>query len=154
MSALPLPIRHFVNRDRELKEIKKYLRSDPQNVCRCVLVHGAVGMGKTTTAIKVANEMLDANRNTVVVYVNCRYVTLLEDLAEKIGNQLYGHFTFNEPISEIKKRLISEEKSCTILFLDNFEFLLHLGDSGNAEKLSERLNEESEIMNFITEIVR
>ena len=96
--------------------------------------------------------MLDTNPNTAIVYVNCRYVASHDDLAVKIGSELY-HFHFNEPISAIKKRLINEEEFYTILFLDNFEFLLHLSDSGSAEKQSERLNEESEIMNFITEIV-
>ncbi len=152
MSGLPRPVRHFVNRARELTEIRKYLSPDPQNDCRCVLVHGAIGMGKTATAIKATNEMLDTNPNTVVVRVNCRYVASFLDLAEKIGNQLH-HFPFNESISEMKRRLINEEEFYTILFLDDFEFLLHLGDSNNAEKQSGTLMEESEIMNFITEIV-
>ncbi|KAL9986233.1 hypothetical protein ACROYT_G000344 [Oculina patagonica] len=151
MSGLPRPVRHFVNRVRELTEMKKYLSPDPQNDCRCVLVHGAIGMGKTTTAIKATNEMLDTNPNTVVVYVNCRYVASFVDLAERIGNQLH-HFPFNESISEMKWRLINDEEFYTILFLDNFEFLLHLGDSWSAEKQSEMLMEESEIMKFITEI--
>ncbi len=73
------------------------------------------------------------------------------DLAEKIGNKLH-HFPFNESISEMKRRLINEEEFYTILFLDNFEFLLHLGDSRSAEKQPETLMEELEIMKFITEI--
>ncbi|KAL9986236.1 hypothetical protein ACROYT_G000347 [Oculina patagonica] len=136
---------------RELREIKKYLSPDPQNDCRCVLVHGAIGIGKTTTAIKATNEMLDTNPNIVVVYVNCRYVASFVDLGEKIGYQLH-HFPFDEQISEMKRRLINEEEFYTILFLDNFEFLLHLGDSRSAEKQSKMLMEESGIMKFITEI--
>ncbi len=117
------------------------------------MVHGAVGMGKTATAIKAANEILETRPDTFVVYVNCRYVASLDDLAMKIGNQLY-HFPFDVPISEMKTRLINEEEINTILLLDNFEFLRHLSDSGNGEMQPERINEESDqIMKFITEIV-
>ena len=152
MTRLPRPIKHSVNRTTELKGIKNFLATDPLNDCRCVLVHGAIGMGKTTTAVKAANEILDTNPDTAIVYVNCRYVASHDDLAVKVGSHLYDS-PFNEPISEIKRRLINEEEFYTILFLDNFEFLLHLSDSRVAEKQSERLNEESEIMNCVTEIV-
>ena len=150
---LPPPAIHFVKREKEIGDIKRYLY--PENECRCVLVHGAVGMGKTATAIKAANEILESNSDTFVVYVNCRSVTSLDDLAGKIANQLY-HFPFEESISAIKRRLVQEEKLYTILLLDNFEFLLHLSDRENAEMHPDWINpnENSEIMKFITEIVR
>ena len=150
MSELRQPIPHFVNRNSELIAIKNYLSPDAENHCRCVLLHGAVGMGKTATAIKAANEMLDTNSNTVVVYVNCRYATSLDDLAVKIATQLY-HFPLNEPAAEMKRLLISEEEFVTILLLDNFEFLLHLNDGGHSKRINP--NETSEILEFFEDIV-
>ena len=109
-------------------------------------------MGKTSTAIKVANERLDTDSRTVVVYVNCRYINSLDDFSEKILQQVY-HYPVENPISELKNRLKSQD-FYTILLLDNFEFLLHLGETHH--ELEGRVNpasEESKMMNFITEIV-
>ena len=53
-------------------------------------------MGKTSTAVKAVNEILDADSETVVAYVNCRFLASLDDLAGKIAKQLY-HFPFREP---------------------------------------------------------
>ena len=152
VTKLPLPTIHFVKREKEIGYIKRYLNTEGE--CRCVLVHGAIGMGKTATAIKATNEILETNPDTFGVYINCRSVTSLDDLAGSIGNQLY-YLPFEASISAIKRRLINEEELYTILLLDNFEFLLHLSDSENAEMHPDRMNpnEESEIMKFIIEIV-
>ena len=148
-SDLPLPIPHFVNREKEINTIKKYLSPEPENDCRCVLVYGAVGTGKTSTAIKVANEIRDNDDNTAVVYINCKYVSSLDDLAGKISKQLYN-FPSNEPISEVKRRLVNEEIVNTVLLLDNYEHLLHLNGKGRAIIYR---NKGLQIMKFITEIV-
>ncbi|KAJ7384484.1 hypothetical protein OS493_021113 [Desmophyllum pertusum] len=120
LSRLPRSVRHFVNRKKEIGDIKKYL--SPDDDCRCVLVLGATGMGKTATAIKAANEISDTNPDDSVrvVYVNCRSTATLDDLAAKIGKQLH-HLPSNEPISEIKRRLIIEKYIYTVLLLDNFQ---------------------------------
>ena len=55
LSDLPRPCRTFVNRYEIIKDIKTYLRPDPENKYSCVFVHGAAGMGKSATAIKAAN---------------------------------------------------------------------------------------------------
>ena len=147
MSHLPKTVPHFVCRDQECEDIKRYLC--PTHNCRCVLVHGVTGVGKTSTAIKVANERLDSDSYTVVVYVNCRYTTSLDDFSEKVLQQVYHHPVEN-PISELKNRLKSQN-FYTIFLLDNFEFLLHLGE--NHHGLEGRVNptiEESKVMNFIT----
>ncbi len=157
MSQLPQTVPHFVSRDQECEAIKGYLC--PTHNCRCVLVHGVTGVGKTSTAIKVANERLDSDSRTVVAYVNCRYITSLDDFTEKVLQQVY-HYPVENPISELKNRLKSQD-FYTILLLDNFEFLLHLDDSGQEnfhelEMVQERMNpssEESKVMNFITETV-
>ena len=146
LSDLPRTAPHFVNREKEIADIKKHL--NPENECRCVLVHGATGMGKTATAIKAVNEILETAPDTVVLYVNCKYTDSLDDVATKIGKQLH-HLPLNEPISAVKSHLINEEEPYTILVMDNFEYLLALSDDGNAEN-----NESQEIMTFITEIVR
>ena len=150
LSDLPPPDPHFVNREEELRDIKKHLRPDPDNDCRCVFIRGAVGMGKTTTAIKAANEILETNHNTAVLYVNCRYVNSLDDLAEKIAKQVY-HFPLNEPTSEVKSFLANEDAFYTVLLLDNFEYLLNL--NGNRQASVNRNEESAEIMKFIAEIV-
>ena len=134
---LPRPVRHFVNREKEIRDIKGYL--SPINECRCILVLGATGMGKTATAIKAANEILIANPEGVVLYVNCRYMSTLDDLAAKIGKQLYPIPALNEPIFGIKWHLINEEKVETVLFLDNFEWI--------------NPNESLQVKKFIIEIV-
>ena len=116
-------------------------------------------MGKTSTAIKVANERLDTDSRTVVVYVNCRYINSLDDFSEKILQQVY-HYPVESPISELKNRLKSQD-FYTILLLDNFEFLLHLGDSGQegahelemVQETTTLASEESKVIILITEIV-
>ena len=156
LSALPLPVREFVGRNQEINDIKKYIIPDPENDCRCVLVHGAVGMGKTTTAIKAANEIRDDNGNTAVVYINCNFVSSLDDLAGKISKQVY-HMPFNEPIEDVKRWLINEQDLSTILLLDNFQFLLPLSANGQANMQPElkRIDrtEMLKITTFVTEIV-
>ena len=109
-------------------------------------------MGKTSTAIKVANERLDSDSRIVVVYVNCRYIKSLDDFSEKALQQVY-HYPVENPISELKNRLKSQD-FYTVLLLDNFEFLLHLGETRH--ELEGRVNptsEESKVMTFITEIM-
>ena len=139
-----------MNREKELRDITKHLRPDQGNNCRCVFVHGEIGVGKTATAIKALNYIRDNDENAVVVYVNCRHVKSLDDLAEKIANQIY-HFPLDEPISMVKRRLINEEGFCTVLLLDNFEYLLsRLNGNGQACIMS---IEELEIVTFLTDIV-
>ena len=157
LSDLPGPVPHFVNRKKELSDIKEFLSQDRGNVCRCVLIHGAVGMGKTATAIKAANEIRDDSDNAAVIYVNCKYMSSLDDLAWKIGKQVY-HLPLNEPVSEVKRRLINESNLHTVVLLDNCEHLLHWNEeSRQANAQPERRVDASEgrkIKNFILDIVR
>ena len=113
-------------------------------------------MGKTSTAIKVANDRLNSDSRTVVVYVNCRYINSLDDFAEKALQQVY-HYPVDSPISELKSRLKSQD-CYTVLLLDNFEFLLHLGDieqetPHEGAMVQNPACEESKIMKIITDIV-
>ena len=159
MSDLPGPVPHFVNRKEELSDIKKFLSQEQSlnDRCRCVLIHGAVGMGKTATAIQAANELRDNSENTAVIYVNCKYMSSLNDLAWKIATQVH-HYPLNEPVSEVKRRLINESDLYTVVLLDNYEHLLHLNrESRQANTQPERrvdAAEAQEIMNFILEIVK
>ena len=159
MSDLPGPVPHFVNRKEELSDIKKFLSQEQalNDRCRCVLIHGAVGMGKTATAIQAANELRDNSENTAVIYVNCKYMSSLNDLAWKIATQVH-HYPLNEPVSEVKRRLINGSDLYTVVLLDNYEHLLHLnGESRQANTQPERrvdAAEAQEIMNFILEIVK
>ena len=157
MSQLPQTIPHFVSRVQECSDVSRYLCRGHN--CRCVLLHGVTGVGKTSTAIKVANDRLNSDSRTVVVYVNCRYINSLDDFANKALQQLY-HYPVEDPISELKNRLKSQD-CYTVLLLDNFEFLLHLGDIGldtphegaMAEDRMTLPTEGSKIKNFITETV-
>ena len=159
MSDLPGPVPHFVNRKEELSDIKKFLSQEQalNDRCRCVLIHGAVGMGKTATAIQAANELRDNSENTAVIYVNCKYMSSLNDLAWKIATQVH-HYPLNEPVSEVKRRLINESDLYTVVLLDNYEHLLHWNrESRQANTQPERrvdAAEAQEIMNFILEIVK
>ena len=144
MSLLPQTVPHFVNRETECDEIRKYL--SPQHNCRCLLIHGVTGIGKTTVATKVANDILNSGGSTVVIYVNCRNIKLSHDFAEKALQQVY-HAPVENPIPELKNRLKSQD-FFTILLLDNFEFILHLDDRMQLPE-----NEGSKIKNLINDIL-
>ena len=156
LSNLPLPSRTFVSRNQEIEDIKKHLLPHPENGCSCVLVHGAVGMGKTATAIKAANEIRDNDNNTAVVYINCSVVNSCDDLAAKISQQIY-HFPLNESTAEIKRRLISEKDLLVILLLDNFQYLepLDRNDEANMNPEITRIDQTEgfKVKKFITEII-
>ena len=156
LSHLPRPIRKFVNREQEIEDIKKHLLLHPENDCSCVLVHGAVGVGKTATAIKAANEIRDNDDNTAVVYINCSVVNSCDDLAVKISQQIY-HFPLNESTAEIKRRLISEKDLLVILLLDNFQYLDPLDriEEANMNPEITRIDQTEgfNVKKFITEII-
>ena len=117
---------HFVSRKRERQSILRWL--DPTHECRCILLHGPPGIGKTALAIKVANDRRETDKNTMVVYVNCKYISSADDFAEKVLAQIY-HYPSNNPISGLKTRLVnSDSNNFTIMLLDNFEFLIHVDD--------------------------
>ena len=155
MSLLPQTVPHFVNREAECDEIRKYL--SPQHNCRCLLIHGVTGIGKTTVATKVANDILNSGGSTVVIYVNCRNIKLSHDFAEKALQQVYP-IPVENPIPELKNRLKSQD-FFTILLLDNFEFILHLDDRMQLPKSEFSLqqknpsDEGSKIKNLISDIL-
>ena len=155
MSLLPQTVPHFVNRETECDEIRKYL--SPQHSCRCLLIHGVTGIGKTTVATKVANDILNSGGSTVVIYVNCRNIKLSHDFAEKALQQVYP-IPVENPIPELKNRLKSQD-FFTILLLDNFEFILNLHDRMQLpeNELSLQQNNPSEegskIKNLINDIL-
>ena len=155
MSLLPQTVPHFVNREAECDEIRKYL--SPQHNCRCLLIHGVTGMGKTTVATKVANDILNSDGRTVVIYVNCRNIKLSHDFAEKALQQVYP-IPVENPIPELKNRLKSQD-FFTILLLDNFEFILYLDDRMQLPKSEFSLqqknpsDEGSKIKNLINDIL-
>ncbi|XP_068693403.1 uncharacterized protein [Montipora foliosa] len=137
LSELPEAIPHFVHRQSdELSKILTCLR--PENRCKCVLLHGAPGIGKTTLAIKAANEILLPNGHELVVYINCKYIYSYADFSEKVIRQIYhSRYPANNPEAEIKNRLIALNKSFFILLLlDNFEFLL--GNANDNEQENRR----------------
>ena len=155
MSLLPQTVPHFVNRETECDEIRKYL--SPQHNCRCLLIHGVTGIGKTTVATKVANDILNSDGRTVVIYVNCRNLKHSHDFAEKALQQVYP-IPVENPIPELKNRLKSQD-FFTILLLDNFESILHLDDRMQPpeNELSLQQNNPSEegskIKNLINDIL-
>ena len=137
MSQLPKAFPHFVRRQKdELSNILTCLR--PDNECQCVLLHGAPGIGKTTLAIKAANEILEANDRPLVVYINCKYIYSYADFSEKVIRQIFpSRFPANNPEAEVKNRLIALNKNFFILLLlDNFEFLL--GNANDNEQENQR----------------
>ncbi|XP_068693398.1 uncharacterized protein [Montipora foliosa] len=137
LSELPQAFPHFVRRQKdELSNILTCLR--PDNECQCVLLHGAPGIGKTTLAIKAANEILETNDRALVVYINCKYIYSFADFSEKVIRQIYpSRFPANNPEAEVKNRLITLNKTFfVLLLLDNFEFLL--GNANDNEQENQR----------------
>ena len=117
---------HFVSRELECQSILRCL--DPTHECRCIFLHGPPGIGKTALAIKAANDQRETDKNTIVVYVNCKYINSADDFAAKVLVQIY-HYPLNNPISGLKTRLVNSDfNKYTIILLDNFEFLLHVDD--------------------------
>ena len=155
MSLLPQTVPHFVNRETECEKIREYL--SPLHDCRCLLIHGVTGIGKTTVATKVANDILNSGGSTVVIYVNCRNIKLSHDFAEKALQQVY-HAPVENPIPELKNRLKSQD-FLTILVLDNFEFILHLDDRMRLPESELSLQQKnppeegSKVKNLINEIL-
>ena len=137
-SHLPQTVPHFVSRERECQSILTCL--DPTHECRCILLHGPPGIGKTALAIKVANDRRETDKNTMVVYVNCKYIYSADDFAEKVLVQIY-HYPSNNPISGLKTRLVnSDSNKFTIILLDNFEFLIHVDDWIENQQTEERVD--------------
>ena len=67
-------------------------------------------------------------KNTMVVYVNCKYIHSAANFAEKVLVQIY-HYPSNNPISGLKTCLVNSDfDKYTIMLLDNFEFLIHADD--------------------------
>ena len=117
---------HFVSRELECQSILRCL--DPTHGCRCIFLHGPPGIGKTALAIKAANDQRETDKNTIVVYVNCKYINSADDFAAKVLAQIY-HYPLNNPISGLKTRLVNSDfNKYTIILLDNFECLLHVDD--------------------------
>ena len=148
---------HFVNREHECKVILRCL--SPTHDCKCILLHGAPGVGKTALAIKAANEILETSDRTVVVYVNCKYIDSFDDFGGKVLQQMYHCYHLTNPKAEMMTRLRSNDLY-TILLLDNFEFLLNMDERGNlpvAEMVHERMNpaqsQETKINSFVAEIL-
>ena len=108
-------------------------------------------------ATKVANDILNSDGSTVVIYVNCRNIKHSHDFAEKAFQQVY-HLPVENPIPELKNRLKSQD-FFTILLLDNFEFILNLHDRMQLpeNELSLQQNNPSEegskIKNLINDIL-
>ena len=97
-------------------------------------------MGKTTLAIKAANDQRETDKNTMVVYVNCKYINSADDFAAKVLVQIY-HYPLNNPISGLKTRLVNSDfNKYTIILLDNFEFLLHVDDWIENQQVEEPVN--------------
>lgn len=119
-NVLPISYPYFVNRTEVCEEIKFLL--GPESETKLVLIRGPPGMGKTSTAVKVAND-LETQGDWKILYVNCRYILSLDVLAWQIARQL-NRLPTDKPISEALQRLRCQTRK-TLLVLDNFESLLH-----------------------------
>ena len=141
---------HFVSRERECQRILRCL--DPRHECRCILLHGPPGIGKTALAIKVANDRRETDKNTMVVYVNCKYIYSADDFAEKVLAQIY-HYPSNNPISGLKTRLVNiDSNKFTIILLDNFEFLIHVDDWIENQQIEEPVD-RIKAMDFVEKLI-
>ena len=107
---------------------------------------------QTALAIKVANYRRETDKNTMVVYVNCKYIYSADDFAEKVLAQIY-HYPSNNPISGLKTRLVnSDSNKFTIILLDNFEFLIHVDDWIENQQIEEPVD-RIKAMDFVEKLI-
>ena len=107
---------------------------------------------QTALAIKVANYRRETDKNTMVVYVNCKYIYSADDFAEKVLAQIY-HYPSNNPISGLKTRLVNiDSNKFTIILLDNFEFLIDVDDWIENQQIEEPVD-RIKAMDFVEKLI-
>lgn len=118
-------IEHFLGRERELETISHWIQSER---CRLVVIQGLGGMGKTTLATRLANQLQDSFRK--LFWFSLRQAPTFEHFLD-----YYLQFVFQvrrEHLPREKEEQLSllltslQEQSCLIV-LDNFESILSTG---------------------------
>ncbi|XP_044172474.1 uncharacterized protein LOC114951943 [Acropora millepora] len=123
LSKLRHKFPYFVNRKTdELSHIVECLVPENKQ-CQGVFIDGAPGIGKTILATEAANKLRNDNRHVLVAYIDCKDIKSFESFAGTVSEQICRS-PADDPVAEIKKRLVASKNFFYILFLDSFECFL------------------------------
>jgi len=122
---------HFLHRDVQLQSLKYCIRpalsgSRPLN-CQCI---GAPGTGKTTSVIKIFEEIENHAPEIIPVLVNCQVNSTKYAVFSQIFKKLIGYappssgVSFKKIFGEVAK-FLAERKKVLVVALDDMNYLFY-----------------------------
>jgi archaeal cell division control protein 6 len=103
----------FIHRDSEVGEIMLALKPGLRGVAAVnSLVYGPPGTGKTTAVIYAFDELRQASKKLLPVYINCEDISTPYGIFAKIYEAVYGLSppSTGKPIEDVKERVFSRLK--------------------------------------------
>jgi cell division control protein 6 len=119
----------YIHRDSEVGEIMLSLKPGLRGVAPVnTLVYGPPGTGKTTAVKYAFEELKQASKKLVPVYINCEDISTPYAIFAKIYEALYGISvpSTGKPIEEVKERVfawLKKENRSLVVALDELDRL-------------------------------
>jgi diguanylate cyclase (GGDEF)-like protein len=146
---LPASLTPFVGRERELAQVRSYLRSSD---CRLLTVTGPGGMGKTHLALEAVAALVDAFHDGVW-FVPLAPLQSADGILPAVAYALsFDYMRVGDPQRQLLDHL---SESNMLLVLDNLEHLLDGADGANgADLVAEMLRAAPEVRILATSRAR